>query len=391
MKAWTYYRWPSVLACLCAAPLAAEGQISWTQQVVSGPAGRGDLAMAYDSDRHVTVLFGGTTDGFNGTNDTWEWDGAAWVQRTSNPPPARLLDALSYDSSRHFVVLFGGINQNTIYGDTWEREGTVWIQRPVSGPSPRWAHTMCFDSARGVTVLFGGYTGPAGGHNGETWEWSGTSGGWTQRAIGGPNPPPRFGSAMSYDSARHVAVLFGGSNSSSPNLSDTWEWDGTAWTQRNPPTSPSARYFHTMTYHAGWGLTILFGGTNSSGMPTNETWGYDGTSWNHLNIAAAPSPREAPAMVYDAAHLQCVLFGGYAAGWNGETWLLDSRPLCDYVDFNCDGDVGTDADIEAFFACLAGTCPEPPCLNSADFNHDGDVGTDADIEAFFRVLAGGPC
>jgi hypothetical protein len=59
------------------------------------------------------------------------------------------------------------------------------------------------------------------------------------------------------------------------------------------------------------------------------------------------------------------------------------------ADFNHDGDVGTDADIEAFFACLAGTC----CANcgSADFNGDGDTGTDADIESFFRVLAGGSC
>jgi GEVED domain len=64
---------------------------------------------------------------------------------------------------------------------------------------------------------------------------------------------------------------------------------------------------------------------------------------------------------------------------------------CDTADYDCDGDVGTDADIEAFFACLAGTCPQPPCTSSADFNHDGDTGTDADIEAFFRVLGGGPC
>ena len=51
--------------------------------------------------------------------------------------------------------------------------------------------------------------------------------------------------------------------------------------------------------------------------------------------------------------------------------------------------MGTDADIEAFFGCLAGNC----CAScgSADFNGDGDVGTDADIEAFFRVLAGGVC
>jgi subtilisin-like proprotein convertase family protein len=64
---------------------------------------------------------------------------------------------------------------------------------------------------------------------------------------------------------------------------------------------------------------------------------------------------------------------------------------CGSADFNCDGDTATDADIEAFFACLAGVCPPPPCNSTADFNGDGDSGTDADIEAFFRVLAGGTC
>jgi hypothetical protein len=59
------------------------------------------------------------------------------------------------------------------------------------------------------------------------------------------------------------------------------------------------------------------------------------------------------------------------------------------ADFDGDGDGATDADIEAFFACLAGTC----CATcaSADFDGDGDVGTSADIEAFFDVLGGRPC
>jgi hypothetical protein len=62
---------------------------------------------------------------------------------------------------------------------------------------------------------------------------------------------------------------------------------------------------------------------------------------------------------------------------------------CWTADFDGDGDVGTDADIQAFFACVGGEC----CATcaSADFNGDGDVGADADIESFFRVLAGGPC
>jgi hypothetical protein len=59
------------------------------------------------------------------------------------------------------------------------------------------------------------------------------------------------------------------------------------------------------------------------------------------------------------------------------------------TDFNGDGDTGTDQDIEAFFACLAGNCCAT--CGSSDFNNDGDFGTDQDIESFFRVLAGGPC
>ena len=64
---------------------------------------------------------------------------------------------------------------------------------------------------------------------------------------------------------------------------------------------------------------------------------------------------------------------------------------CGSADFNCDGDIGTDSDIAAFFACLSGDCPAAPCQSTADFNGDGDIGTDADIEAFFRVLSGGTC
>jgi hypothetical protein len=64
---------------------------------------------------------------------------------------------------------------------------------------------------------------------------------------------------------------------------------------------------------------------------------------------------------------------------------------CGTADFNGDSDFGTDQDIEAFFACLAGSCC-PSCFpGGADFNRDGDSGTDQDIEAFFRVLSGGPC
>jgi probable HAF family extracellular repeat protein len=86
-----------------------------------------------------------------------------------------------------------------------------------------------------------------------------------------------------------------------------------------------------------------------------------------------------------------IIAGGAIHNGIQEAWIAGVPRACGTADFNCDGDVGTDADISAFFACLAGNCPSSPCTNSADFNADGDVGTDADIEAFFRVLAGGNC
>src|SRR4051812_7271472 len=85
-------------------PSSALSQtVSWTQRVVGGPPGMGNVALAHDSFRQVTVLFGGTTDGYNGNDQTWEWDVAAWNQRAVAGPSPRLLDALAYDSARHVV------------------------------------------------------------------------------------------------------------------------------------------------------------------------------------------------------------------------------------------------------------------------------------------------
>lgn len=64
---------------------------------------------------------------------------------------------------------------------------------------------------------------------------------------------------------------------------------------------------------------------------------------------------------------------------------VESASWAGPADVNCDGDLGTDADIEAFWSCLAGSC----CSTcSADFDGDGDAATDADIQAFYRVLGG---
>ena len=71
--------------------------------------------------------------------------------------------------------------------------------------------------------------------------------------------------------------------------------------------------------------------------------------------------------------------------------IIVNPQRCGSVDFDGDGDEGTDADIEAFFSAIGGgPCPTGTC-GSIDFDGDGDEGTDQDIESFFRRLSGGPC
>ena len=73
-------------------------------------------------------------------------------------------------------------------------------------------------------------------------------------------PPGRGYHAMAYDAVRQRVVLFGGSNTNTI-LNDTWEYDGTTWTQRTPATSPSARGAHAMAYDAARDVTGQVFGT----------------------------------------------------------------------------------------------------------------------------------
>ena len=98
------------------------------------------------------------------------------------------------------------------------------------------------------------------------------------------SPSARTGHALAYDSARGRVVLFGGFDSSGNVFSDTWEWDGDAWTDVTPSganTSPSARNNHALAYDSARGRVVLFGGFTASTAPGFRTRG---------NGTAAPGP-----------------------------------------------------------------------------------------------------
>ena len=120
--------------------------------------------------------------------------------------------------------------------------------------------------------------------------------------------PPNVGSgyAMAYDAARQVVVLFGWSGTV-----DTWEWDNTRWIKKTPPNAPSPRRLHAMVYDSARQVVVLFGGIDLSRVVgLNDTWEYDGTTWTQRTPATAPSARYGHAMAYDSTRQVTVLFGG---------------------------------------------------------------------------------
>jgi hypothetical protein len=130
----------------------------------ASPPARQRHALAYDAARGRIVLFGGYVDHRLPPwfSDTWEWDGTTWVQRSpALSPPGRYNHALAHDSLRGRTVLFGGfVNAIGIAADTWEWDGSTWIAAaPATSPPARTLYGLAFDANRGRTVLFGGWSG----------------------------------------------------------------------------------------------------------------------------------------------------------------------------------------------------------------------------------------
>jgi hypothetical protein len=126
------------------------------------------------------------------------------------------------------------------------------------------------------------------------------------------------------------------------------------------------------------------------GVPFDLAYQMSTTSDGAGDVSGTPAPA---ANEYVNAFIHWDLPPGYhitsVRGWTDPD--APPPPPCGSADFNGDGDLGTDADIGAFFACLGGNCCATCDSHGPDFNGDGDLGTDGDIESFFRVLGGGAC
>ena len=362
---------------------------SWTQAVTTqSPPARIGAAVAYDVARRQVVVFGGaaavsSTYGGTSFHDTWEYDGTQWVEHTTSTRPAARYDAgAAYDTKRHVMVMFGGTaNDGSALGDTWEYDGTDWKPITVT-PSPPARHyaAMAFDPKRAVIVM-------AGSDATDTWEYDGTWHDVTPTAKS--DLLSQF--QLTYDPALKKVLGFGGTTTTSATTlnTNTWSWDGTSWQKvattgisaragtmlvgdplrgntvafggyiyktcgafscRTPQNDtylwtgawtpatlavPAGRGFGASALDTDRGVLVFFGGdtfTSATGFVLeNETWELAAGHWTQLSPSTPPSLRDSPAMAFDAARHQSVLFGGadpndvnYYADtnlWNGSQWI----------------------------------------------------------------------
>lgn len=311
------------LGALLLATSVAHAQ-SWTELSVSGPGDRGNPSMVFDELRGVTVLFGGS----NSTQtfeDTWEFDGVTWTQVATTGPGYRSTPGIAFDSVRGVTVLFGGVDVNGYYNDTWEWDGVAWTQVATSGPPSRTSAAMAFDPVRGVCVLFGGKRHlPFQTNFSDTWEYDGAA--WTQVFASGL--AHRANAGLAWDGNNERILLVGGWAVDVPPLfgtqvyNSTYAYDGANWTFTG--SMPVTTTLHGMLWDSTACKNVVYGGWNA--LVSNHNAEYDGTSWSLVTpIATFANPRYSFGWVHDSKRGVNVRYGGRYLSGSSYSWYQDTR------------------------------------------------------------------
>ena len=302
---------PLLLAGLIAAAAgpasAAVLPPAWKQVTPAKHPPAGYSVSAFDPATGQLVLYG--TDGSGGTAWTWTWSGGAWAQRLPHHmPDPRAGASMAFDPVSGRLLLFGGRYPLALsgYSDTWAWNGNDWTQlSPAHAPPARFGASIAFDPRIGRMILFGGDAGPLGdGELSDTWAWNGSD--WSQLSpFEAPTLPEGTVAPLTYDPATSQMVLFGSGQ--------TWLWTGSTWAPvltAHTPSCPSGGA--TAFDPAVAGIVLVCG----------DTWTWTGSDWAEAT-GTVPSSRTGAAADFDRATGQLVVFGG--DGGLTDTWVLNRR------------------------------------------------------------------
>lgn len=302
----------------------------WTLRSTSVSAGRRSAAtLTFDPLRSRLQLLGGSDLGGGGPDPLSgyaspigaivEWSGSDWLANGGLPSFAVALGAV-FDPARRELVAFGG-DWLLERGDaTWLRDATrAW--RRASDGTPHSLEAVAWDGARARLVGLESVAGPGSGYR--TFEWDGTS--FALRADAAALGITRF-PRLAWHPGTLRCVAFG-STSASLHGDGTWTWDGATWTDAQPATRPSPRYEAALAADPSRGVLVLFGGWGpgpfGGSIALGDTWEWNGSTWTQVVTAHAPSPRADAALTFDSRRGAVVLYGGDAPSPVGEIWVYD--------------------------------------------------------------------
>jgi galactose oxidase-like protein len=248
------------------------------------------------------------------------------------PTPAAF-SPFVYDTSSGNAVLidtgnFPAFEEFSV--QTWTWNGSVFalqLAGIANNPALRDLTGAAYDASSGHVVLFAGKGPPGTELMNDTWEYNGST--WTNTVANYSSTAPQirkspYMAPMTSPSAQ--VVMFGGI-SEYFILQDTWSYASGTWTQLSPTVSPSIRVGASFASN-GTNQAILFGGANESFM-LNDVYSWNGTNWSQLvagYASGSPSVRKDCAFAYYPTGTPAyILFGGQDASGNtlGDTWSFN--------------------------------------------------------------------
>jgi hypothetical protein len=297
---------------------------AWLPLATGGPNGQ-ECRACFETLRNRVVLVGGAAEGTAADSSVWESSGGSWQRRTFAPPAARRNYAVAHDRVSDRAWLFGGQSAWGAAGDLWSLDAVGWQLRwrenpslpPFANPGTTSERRLVYDEVRQELLLMAGDTSTF-----PFWRWSGSA--W--QSIAGIAPPARLSPGVVFDRKRGRVVLFGGRSSDFQALSDTWVWNGTAWSQLFPATVPQGRYDAGIAYDVRRDRVVLCGGQGAP-VALGETWEFNGVEWQQYAGGGLLPGTAASAMTYDTARQVVVAVIPASTGatlrtwqWNGVVW-----------------------------------------------------------------------
>ncbi|MFC1462302.1 FG-GAP-like repeat-containing protein [Verrucomicrobiota bacterium] len=219
---------------------------TWTQATPAvSPPGRVLHAMAYDSVSQRVLMYAGKSDVNEESclDDFWAWDGTNWTDLGAVPAemPALHKHAMACDTNRGVTVLYGGLSYrwwtnglNQVVWrtwpnqETWEWNGASWSNTAPSGTPPKITTKGAYlaynpDTASIESLTLGSFAQEMDAY----YAYDGAT--WTKTDISGTTPGI---GPIAYDAARHEFVGI-------PEGEKAWFFTGTKWVTKGFYPAPS--------------------------------------------------------------------------------------------------------------------------------------------------------